>query len=215
MTTTALATMVSTAISTSTDYAADKHPALVYLASLAESSRRPMAQSLQVIAGILGMDDYLLVPWGAMRYNVSQAIRTQLAEKYSASTNRHLSALRGVLKEAWRLGYMSAEEYQRAVDLKAIKGQKVKQAEAGRHLSAGELGALNASHRTTCWSRYSYRWATAVSRPPNATSGCNKTYTVRPVMCWGCGCDLYRPQILLAYLTYHVTLVYPFIVGIV
>lgn len=39
MTTTALATMVSTAISTSTDYAADKHPALVYLASLVESSR--------------------------------------------------------------------------------------------------------------------------------------------------------------------------------
>lgn len=141
--TTTLATTASTAISTAATYPADQHPALVYLASLAESSRRPMAQSLQAIAEILGLDDHLAVPWGDVRYNVTQAIRAQLAEKYSASTaNRHLSALRGVLKEAWRLGYMAAEEYQRAVDLKAIKGQKVKQAEAGRHLDSGEIKGL-------------------------------------------------------------------------
>lgn len=133
----------SAELTTTHGYAADRHPALVYLASLAESSRRPMSQSLTAIASILGMDDYMAVPWGEVRYGVSQAIRTQLAEKYSASTaNRHLSALRGVLGEAWRLGYMSAEEYQRAIDLKAIRGAKVKAAEAGRHLSAGELGAL-------------------------------------------------------------------------
>lgn len=133
----------STAISTAAHYAADRNPALVYLASLGQSSRRPMAQSLQAIADILGMDDYMLVPWGEMRYSVTQAIRTQLAEKYSAATaNRHLSALRGVLKDAWRLGYMSAEDYQRAIDLKPVKGTKVKAAEAGRHLSTGEIGAL-------------------------------------------------------------------------
>ena len=121
-------------------------PACVYLASIAESSRRPMGQGLNVIANILGIDDYTAVPWGAIRYNISQAIRTQLAERYSAATaNRHLSALRGVLKEAWRLGYMSAEDYQRAIDLKPVKGTKVNQAESGRHLDSGEIkGLINA-----------------------------------------------------------------------
>lgn len=128
---------------TAATYSADRHPALVYLASLAESSRRPMGQSLNVIATILGMADYMAVPWGEVRYNVAQAIRTQLGESYSASTaNRHLSALRGVLKEAWRLGYMTAEDYQRAIDLKPIKGSKVSQAEAGRHLDSGEIKGL-------------------------------------------------------------------------
>jgi integrase len=143
----------STAITTPANYSADKHPALVYLASLGASSRRTMGQSLNAIAATLGLvpthnDDgkeitYMLVPWGAMSYAHTQAIRTQLAEHYSATTaNRHLSALRGVLKEAWRLGYMSAEDYQRAVDLKPVKGQKVKQAETGRHLDSGELKGL-------------------------------------------------------------------------
>lgn len=131
------------AIVATTACTADRNPALVYLASLAESSRRPMAQSLNVIATILGMDNYMAVPWGEVRYNVSQAVRTRLGEDYSAATaNRHLSALRGVLKEAWRLGYMTAEDYQRAIDLKPIKGSKVSQAEAGRHLDSGEIKGL-------------------------------------------------------------------------
>ena len=131
------------AITTPTTYSADKHPALVYLASLGTSSRRPMGQSLNAIASILGFTDFLAVPWGALRYEHTQAIRSQLSERYSATTsNRHLSALRGVLKDAWRLGYMSAEDYQRAIDLKPVKGEKVKQAESGRHLASGEIKGL-------------------------------------------------------------------------
>jgi hypothetical protein len=59
---------------------------LVYLASLAESSRRPIAQSLTVIANVLGLNDYLVVPWGEVRYNVTQTIRTRQGADYSAST---------------------------------------------------------------------------------------------------------------------------------
>jgi integrase len=88
--------------------------------------------------------DALGLPWGALRYQHTQAVRAKLGEQYTAATaNRHLAALRGVLKEAWRLGYMSAEDYQRAVDIRNIQGgSTVTQAERGRHLSAGELGAL-------------------------------------------------------------------------
>lgn len=125
-------------------YQADKHPVLVYLASLSESSRRPQRAALDATARLVQPDaDALTFPWHALRYQHTQAIRSQLAENYSASTaNRHLSALRGVLKEAWRLGYVDAETYHRAIDLKAIKGQKAAQAEKGRHLQQGEFLAL-------------------------------------------------------------------------
>ena len=126
---------------------ADRNPALVYLATLAESSRRPQRQSLQVIADLVQPGtDFAAFPWPSLRYQHTQAIRAKLAESYAATTaNRHLSALRGVLKEAWRLGGMSAEDHQRAVDLKAIKGTKAAQGEKGRHLRQGELAALIAA----------------------------------------------------------------------
>lgn len=122
---------------------ASQNPALVYLASVSASSRRIIIGSLRAIAALDGDERWDCVRWGDLRYQHTQAIRTKLEEVYNASTaNRHLSALRGVLKEAWRLGYMSAEEYQRAIDLKAIKGSKVSQAEAGRHLTPGEIKGL-------------------------------------------------------------------------
>lgn len=156
----------STAIVATTADTASRNPALVYLASLAPSSQRPMRQSLTIIAYILGVAPVYseedgkeitcqVVPWGALCYsvklddgkteihNLTPMIRNRLGEKYSAATaNRHLSALRGVLKDTWRLGYMSAEDYQRSIDLKPIKGSKVSQAEAGRHLDSGEIKGL-------------------------------------------------------------------------
>lgn len=123
----------------------DVNPALVYLGSLSASSRRPMRKSLQTIAALVmgdGMDE-LTFPWGQLRYQHTQAIRAMLQDgSLAASTaNRHLSALRGVLKDAWRLGYMTAEAYQRAVDVKTIRGEQPDQA-AGRALSVGEILAL-------------------------------------------------------------------------
>lgn len=52
--------------------------------------------------------------------------------------NKHLVALRRVLKEAWRLGLMSGEDYQRAADLPAYKHTRVP---AGQHVEAEALAA--------------------------------------------------------------------------
>jgi site-specific recombinase XerD len=120
----------------------ERHPAAVYLTSLGSGSRRTMRQSLGVIAGFLsgGRADVRTLKWEALRYQHCQAVRTALAERYAAgTTNKMLAALRGVLKEAWRLGLMNAESYHRAIDLKAIKSETLPR---GRALSSGELRAL-------------------------------------------------------------------------
>lgn len=124
----------------------DRHPATVYLAGLtSERSRKVTLGALRTITALLvGGDartvDPLLVNWGRLRYPHTAALRSRLSEMYAPATvNRLLSALRGVLKEAWRLGYMSADEYQRAVDVRNVKGETVP---AGRELAQGELLAL-------------------------------------------------------------------------
>lgn len=143
---TAIVTVNSqTTIMQAAAYQADRNPALVYLASLSTSSRRTMGEALNKVASLLGEGlDAATCPWALLRYQHTQALRTKLSETYSAAAtaNRHIYALRGVLKECWRLGYMSAEDYQRAIDIKPVMGQKAKQAERGRALRGGELGAL-------------------------------------------------------------------------
>jgi len=52
-----------------------------------------------------------------------------------------LSALRGVLREAWELGLMDTEHYHRAAAVRAVKGSNAAAA-TGRSLARGELRAL-------------------------------------------------------------------------
>lgn len=120
----------------------DRNPALVYLAGLnTERSRATQRQALGTIADLLtGESDLLAVKWGALRFQHTAAIRAALVDRYAPATaNRLLSALRGTLKAAWRLGLVGAEDYHRARDVENVTGQTVP---AGRELSAGELQAL-------------------------------------------------------------------------
>src|SRR6478672_1394769 len=130
----------STALAPASDMPADRNPALVYLASLAAGSRRTMRQALDTIASILtaGGCDHTTLPWGALRFQHTQAVRAVLQEKYEAATaNKMLSALRQTLRAAWNLGYMTAEEYQRAINFKAVTGEQP-EAAVGRALKFGE-----------------------------------------------------------------------------
>jgi integrase len=101
-----------------------------------------MRASLEIIAGFIssGRADARTLPWHELRYQHTATIRSALAEKYRPATaNKMLSALKGVIKECWRLGYITAEERDRAVDLSSIKGKTLP---AGRALSPGERKAL-------------------------------------------------------------------------
>jgi site-specific recombinase XerD len=125
----------------------DRHPVAVYLARLAPGSRRSQKSALETMADLLtggriGIEE---LPWHRLGYQHASALRAALAERYSPATaNRHLAALRGVLREAWRLGLMKAEDLARATDLAPVKGERVPR---GRALSRGELRALFESCR--------------------------------------------------------------------
>src|SRR6202521_4177703 len=114
--------------------ALDRHPVAVYLARLAPSSRRTMLAALNAMGNLLSDDrcDAWSLAWPQLRYRHTTAVRALLADgRYAPSTaNRHLAALRGVLKECWRLGYVNAEEFQRASDLEPVRGSRVSRARA-------------------------------------------------------------------------------------
>lgn len=125
---------------------ADENPALVYLASLSPGSRRTMGGALDTIARLLTSDETATavnVPWERVQYQHAAAIRAALAERYShATANRMLSALRSVLKAAWRLGLITAEQYQQAAAVENVKGETIP---AGRAIASGEIAALMAT----------------------------------------------------------------------
>lgn len=85
-----------------------------------------------------------LIPWGEMRYAHVVRIRSLLLERgWSPShVNKHLSAIRGVLKEAWRLQKMTAEDFQRACDVKNIKARRQL---AGRNIRGDETRRMLAA----------------------------------------------------------------------
>lgn len=130
----------------------DQRPSAVYLAGLARSSRRTMGQALNAMATMLAPTtgsegaaavSHMDVPWHLLRSQHTAALRSHLAEHYAHSTaNKMLSALRGVLRAAWRLGLMSAEDYQAAAAVANVKGERVP---AGRALTVSEVQLLLAA----------------------------------------------------------------------
>ncbi|MDP6981141.1 MAG: tyrosine-type recombinase/integrase [Myxococcota bacterium] len=132
----------STQIDIARETPEDKHPAVLYLAQLGPGSKRTMTEALQKIARYLsdGRCDMYSLPWAALRIEHTSALRTRLASELAPATaNKHLAALRGVLKHVWRLGQISAEDHQRAIDLPAVRGPAPRKSRA---LSQEELRAL-------------------------------------------------------------------------
>jgi integrase len=120
----------------------DRHPALRYLAQLGPGSRRTMSEALAKMARLLsdGRCDARSLPWHRLRYEQTSALRDQLSESLApATTNKHLAALRGVLKQASKLGLIDPDDYERAIDLPAVHGPAPR---PNRTLSADQLTAL-------------------------------------------------------------------------
>jgi integrase len=117
-------------------------PALVYLARLAPSGQRSQLHALDTIAGLLsnGQHTARSFPWHNLQYIHTQALRTLLAERYAPATvNRMLAGVRGVLRECFYLGLMTADERERASNLPAVRSSTLPR---GRALSNPEIRAM-------------------------------------------------------------------------
>ncbi|MDH2426182.1 tyrosine-type recombinase/integrase [Sphaerisporangium sp. TRM90804] len=119
-------------------------PYSVYLDALTGAeSRRTMRGCLDRIARVITGDEAATgagQPWHLLRYEHTVRIRAILTEQgWSPSyVNKHLVALRRVMREAWRLGRMNAEDYQRAADLPTLQHTRLP---AGQHVPAEVVGA--------------------------------------------------------------------------
>lgn len=131
----------------------ERDPYRVYLDSLdSDQSRRTMRGCLDRMARIIALDETGTVtgagrPWHLLRYEHTVRIRAVLRERtdehgarvYSAATvNKHLVALRQVLRTCWRLGLMTADDYQRAADLDTVQSARLPH---GRHVPDRVLAA--------------------------------------------------------------------------
>lgn len=122
--------------------AGEENPVLSYLGRLSSGSRRTMRGSLEEIAKISsgGEIGALAFPWWHLTGTHTAMIRGFLAEKYAPSTaNKMLSAMKGVLKACFRLGYMTADERDRASDVAPVRGTRLP---PGRSIPRGELSSL-------------------------------------------------------------------------
>lgn len=116
-------------------------PSDVYLASLAKASRGTMQTALRWVARVAGFENPAQIPWHLWRYEHTAAVRAAMVDQnLSPSTAEvRLSALRRVLKEAWRLGLLSAEELARAIDVPKVKGFRLPK---GRSLEDRDIAKI-------------------------------------------------------------------------
>jgi integrase len=74
------------------------------------------------------------------RYQHAAAVRSLLADHRAPSTaNTYRSALRGVMRECWRLGHLEYAELARIPEVEPVRGSRLLR---GRALSRGELVAV-------------------------------------------------------------------------
>ena len=123
----------------------DGNPAAVYLAGKPSAvGRRGLQRSLERAAEVLtgGLTtDAFAVNWAEVRYQHVMALRSLLIEGDAkpATINHVLAAVRGVIRDAWRLGLIDAETKERIVDIKSVSASTLP---AGRHVGVGEIRRL-------------------------------------------------------------------------
>ncbi|MDW8293254.1 MAG: tyrosine-type recombinase/integrase [Anaerolineae bacterium] len=114
-------------------------PAVAYLAAQRSAMGRQAVESdLRKIARLLGAADWRDVDWTRINAAAAQAVIARLTGAPS-TINRALSTLRGVARSAWQLGCISAEELQRVLAIKGVRGSRLPR---GRHLQRSEIAAL-------------------------------------------------------------------------
>lgn len=134
-------------------------PSEIYLRTLdSQESRRTQERCLNAIATLIyeevrgprGPDSPAIsrkwFPWWLLRYEHTSYIRSLLVDReppYAPATiNKHLAALRSVLRQCWKMQLMTTDQYMRAVDIQIVKGDRKP---AGRDIDDDEMAKLLAA----------------------------------------------------------------------
>ena len=82
-----------------------------------------------------------MVSWAEVRYQHVQALRALLIDSGAkpATINHVLAAVRGAMREAWRIGLIDAETLALAVDAGNVTASTLP---SGRHVAVGEIRRL-------------------------------------------------------------------------
>jgi len=127
-------------LNSSDSRAGKRNAAQQYLAKLAESARRPQRCALAEMAKVWKrhpVKDASRLAWHRVTADDIARIREALAAKFAPSTaNRMLTALRRVLRFAWRGGSLAYEDFLRLSDVEMIKGESLPR---GRSLTQVDL----------------------------------------------------------------------------
>ncbi len=118
------------------------NPALFYLGRLSPGgSEAGQRSTLKIICEwLLPGSTIQTFPWSALRHEHTLALRSHLAGRYAASTaNRMISALRGALRMAWRLEQLTTDQFERACDLRQVRGERLMR---GRWVPAKDIAEL-------------------------------------------------------------------------
>ena len=127
----------------------DQNPAIVYVATLQsklsrETTKRKLSAVIKAFDGESSKATIETFPWRGVRYQHVAAFMSRLVDlDYAPATSNSLRAtLRGVMRQAWLLGAITAEEHERIKSVGPAKGSRPL---AGREVEAQDLASISES----------------------------------------------------------------------
>ena len=124
--------------------ATSAEPVSVYMSTLSPGSRKSVAHALDTVARHLSSGHHRrqTLTWEDLDYAKVVALRAWLVERYAPATaQRMLATVKGVLREAFRLGLLSLEDHVRLGQVASIP---VRREPCGRRLTWDEAERLSA-----------------------------------------------------------------------
>lgn len=117
-------------------------PATTYLQGLSPNTRADVRRMLDLMARMVDpASDAITLDWASLDYQHTSLIRSCLMARYdnAANINNYLARLKSILREAWKLGLSTTEQYMRACSFEKVKGARPL---AGRHVESPEWKQL-------------------------------------------------------------------------
>jgi integrase len=119
------------------------NPARLYLGSLKGAGRRTQKQALRLAVNFWTGNPQRRpehFSWHRLTYEHLATLRSWLEHKYAPATaNRVLSAVRQVVRHAWRCGFLERDEMERVIDVRSVRGRSLPR---GREVPSAEIAAV-------------------------------------------------------------------------